>query len=235
MNIQTLQSSTLCCYHSCSQCIHTVDPVVHTLIISFQWIISFKLCIIASLIMRQHSRNNFSSAIKYIEIGCIDNVFSNSHPSPHVMIWYCINDLCKYINDIVKLIYNCINGLDRCLFLRFCSKASASLGLLCLIHCDSFTENVRLTSAPFSNFAAGSRRCRKCLGHSRAPSDLYLHLCMPWKFMSCLFLWKWAATCRPLGDYRERKLSRRSLGVEDTVTCNKSGWKRFHDHRRCST
>ena len=54
-----------------------------------------------------------------------------------------------------KFIYNCINGLDSCLYLRFSSKALASLGLLGLIHCDSFTENVKLTSAPSPTLPQG--------------------------------------------------------------------------------
>lgn len=138
--------------------------------------------------METPNRSHFSSTVKNSEI----SVWSMSSVT-HFPSSMSLFDKRNY------RLNNCKNGLESCLFLRFNSKAFASLGLPCLIHCDSLPENVRLTSAPFSNFASGSRRCRDCRLHlptlCGTAFDLYLHRRMPWKFMSSLFPWKRAAPC----------------------------------------
>lgn len=54
---------------------------------------------------------------------------------------------------------------------------------------------------------------------SETPLDPYLHLCMWWKFMSCLFLWKWAESSNSFMWITSRGSLPASVGVEDTVTC----------------
>lgn len=87
----------------------------------------------------------------------------------------------------------CVKDTETCLFLQLWLKEKKEKILLpfpplCLIHFDSFTGNVKLTSPSFPAFApqgVGGDETTSTL--TETPLDPHLHLCTWWKFMSCLF------------------------------------------------